>query len=739
MEKTQQSTASPIETQLAFEQTERPLVEHALEYAGRGWAVFPCHTVINGHCSCGNTGCVKAGKHPATPHGVKDATIDEAQIKSWWLQNPSYNIAVACGKKSNLFVLDEDLVDGLETNMYISRNTLRSRTGGGGAHYFFVYTDAIASVGNTVKKIANTVDTRSDGGYVILPPSTHVSGGRYEWLNDEPVADMSPQLIARLLSPTRQLTSSTSQSSGIATKIPRGKRNDILYRKGCSLRAQGLSEAEIEAVLKVMNRDRCDPPLDDQEMRLLISQSSRHAAGYLTTALCEEPDQYPRFPVEVLPVSIADFIRNAAKAINCHETFVALPLLTGFASAVGNSRVIEIKPGWQEPCIVWTGIVGVSGTGKTPGMKTALAPVFERQTQMFLDHATAEEEYEKSLLRYERQVQDWRKTKHSDDPPSKPTPPACHQLATSDTTLEALAGLLNSNPRGLLLARDELAGWIRSFDQYKSNKGADIAGWLECQTGGTLTVNRKGQKPLVVRRAAVSVTGGIQPKIVSRLLTDEMFASGFAARLLLAYPPPSDFGFTNDAVTDEDRQVIQTVYQRLWDLQPLRDAFGETPVGVTLNQDAYRCWVEYQLEQAERKRQMTDENIISALTKLDAYAARLALVVHCVTNALANVDTATIEAKSMEAGIALARWFGRETIRLYSLLSTQKTETKSDRVLSFVKVQGTVTARDIQRQFHLRTQDEAKDQLEGMVLSGQLASTTTTAANGRHIVLYTTE
>ena len=163
------------------------------------------------------------------------------------------------------------------------------------------------------------------------------------------------------------------------------------------------------------------------------------------------------------------------------------------------------------------------------------------------------------------------------------------------------------------------------------------------------------------------------------------------------------------------------------------------PVGVTLNQDAYRCWVEYQLEQAERKRQMTDENIISALTKLDAYAARLALVVHCVTNALANVDTATIEAKSMEAGIALARWFGRETIRLYSLLSTQKTETKSDRVLSFVKVQGTVTARDIQRQFHLRTQDEAKDQLEGMVLSGQLASTTTTAANGRHIVLYTTE
>ena len=48
----------------------------------------------------------------------------------------------------------------------------------------------------------------------------------------------------------------------------------------------------------------------------------------------------------------------------------------------------------------------------------------------------------------------------------------------SDCTVEALAVLLEQHPRGLLVARDELSGWVNSFDAYKSCRGADVAHWL---------------------------------------------------------------------------------------------------------------------------------------------------------------------------------------------------------------------------------------------------------------------
>ena len=106
----------------------------------------------------------------------------------------------------------------------------------------------------------------------------------------------------------------------------------------------------------------------------------------------------------------------------------------------------------------------------------------------------------------------------------------------SDTTVEALAERLQDAPRGLLVARDELSGWLGSFGQYKQGKGRDEANWLSMFDAGPLLVDRKtGDKTTIyVPRAAVCIAGGIQPGILRRMFTAEHYESGLAARFLMA-------------------------------------------------------------------------------------------------------------------------------------------------------------------------------------------------------------
>ena len=55
----------------------------ALEYAQRGWKVFPLHYPTNGSCSCGKQNCSSIGKHPFTKNGLKDTTINKEKIHQW--------------------------------------------------------------------------------------------------------------------------------------------------------------------------------------------------------------------------------------------------------------------------------------------------------------------------------------------------------------------------------------------------------------------------------------------------------------------------------------------------------------------------------------------------------------------------------------------------------------------------------------------------------------------------------
>jgi hypothetical protein len=253
---------------------ERPsLLDAALCYAARGIPVFPVWGVTgDGQCRCGKRDCENAGKHPVgalVPHGLKDATSDAATIRRWWQRHPDANVAIITGAESGLVVLDADGGDGLVALKALGTpaTTWLSKTGRG-YQQFFSHPGGATRIGNRAG-LRPDLDVRGDGGYVVVPPSRHASGRRYEWLTppDRMELALVPADVLKLLS------APTANGDGLRyadpRAIPEGRRNDALYREGRSLAVKGWSREAIAVALLALNREQCTPPLPETEVRAI--------------------------------------------------------------------------------------------------------------------------------------------------------------------------------------------------------------------------------------------------------------------------------------------------------------------------------------------------------------------------------------------------------------------------------------------------------------------------------------
>jgi hypothetical protein len=265
------------------------LLAAALDYASRGWYVFPVWGSHNGGCACGKPNCSSPGKHPIGAlllHGVLDASCDPALITSWWKRFPTANIGLACGP-SGLYVVDVD-AKGV-ANGYATWATLKALhsiddqtptflTGSGGIHMLYSVPPG-DTLGNTAGKLGPGLDTRGAGGYICVPPSRHISGRLYsvdpQWNLSIPVLPLPDALRGLLTTPQAPRTYSVPPGSNghgppsygaaalraelddLSQAVP-GTRNDSLNRAAFALGqlvAGGeLAQAEVEAGLLVTAR-----------------------------------------------------------------------------------------------------------------------------------------------------------------------------------------------------------------------------------------------------------------------------------------------------------------------------------------------------------------------------------------------------------------------------------------------------------------------------------------------------
>ncbi|HEU5223576.1 MAG TPA: bifunctional DNA primase/polymerase [Candidatus Lumbricidophila sp.] len=244
-----------------------------------GWAVFPCHSVVDGRCTCGKANCDSPGKHPRPWNGVKAATNDIEQIHDWASSWPDANWAVATGDRSGVVVIDLDVSKGkdgfasfdalLVETATPQQPTLVVRTGGGGRHYYF------RTLGQRFKNRVNLrsgVDIRADGGYVMLPGSSHISGATYVVEADYPIAAL-PDQLARELGSAPPQSREWSTPSQLTAGFAEGNRDDGLFLLACYLRRALKDDRDAVTLIVLEAAANCTPPFPERDALVKVESA----------------------------------------------------------------------------------------------------------------------------------------------------------------------------------------------------------------------------------------------------------------------------------------------------------------------------------------------------------------------------------------------------------------------------------------------------------------------------------
>ncbi len=530
-----------------------------------------------------------------------------------------------------------------------------------------------------------------------------------------------------------------------------------------------LGQERSMSLFKAHYNDRCDPPWSDGEIAhkinsALTAGNHQHPRGYLRDAVQKREtvdygvdlsgflesimdgfwsdhsvdtqidsgeSAYQPFPTDTIPEPIRSYVEEAADSIGCDAAYVALPMLSALAAAIGNTRRIRLKRSWTEPAIIWSGIVGESGTMKSPAITEALSATMERQKHSMRDHQSLKEQWLIEREMYESKLIEWKKLAgkgkaSAEDRPEEPDMPVCERTWLADTTIEALISKLNENPRGLLLHRDELAGWIGSMDRYAGGSGGESAMWLEVFGGRAITVDRKTSGTLYVPSASVSICGGIQPGILERVMNQQMRDSGMLARFLIANPPRQPKQWRDQDVSAKTVEQMMKIFDELFALKmDILDNEETAPRQVLLSTHAESKMIEFVnrhgLEQFE-----TTGDLAAAYSKLECYCPRFALIFHMIRESSGELPrNSTVSAQSVQDAERLVSWFTAETIRIYQWLSKDNTPPVIGEHCALFKLicerGGQITARELQtsnRKVYPKAAD-AKDALDELAKTGK--------------------
>jgi hypothetical protein len=736
----------------------------ALKYLARGWsALADCPPDHAGVGKAHEESCANPGKVPWGPWKVFQARLPtEAELRRKWRDNPYLNVGIALGGITKLVGLDIDGAAGEELLRRLSGGDVPATlefTSGTGRRLLYRVPDG-ADLRPTPKPGGLQVESGElrllgTGSQTVMPPSRHKeSGRRYAWVAGHGVGEIEPP-VAPAWAVAYMTADAPPQGNGLpssgfgkVTATSGGasitdRAIAYLAKMPVAVMGQKGSNPTLEAarvvvygfdlgrqigfqLLKEHYNPRCEPPWSDGELWHKCEDADTKPFGKPRGWLLQEdrppkvrggaaaktpvplPDYEP-FPCDALPALLREYVEASAAALLCDPALVAPHALAVAAAAIGNSRAIELKRGWKEPAIVWATTVAPSGRLKSPAFDKAVQPYQGLQLDLIDAHQAKAEARDA-----------WEKLPRDNRPPEPddPGPEPC--IVTSDATIEAVGELLRDNGRGLLLARDELDGWFQGFTRFKkSGGGTDRPHWLELHRAHTLRIHRltRERGPLTVRRACCSLCGTIQPAVLARCLDSEAVAAGLGARFLLAMPPMKQRRWTEAEVAEDLAKQYEQLLGALHGLK-LADEKKRLPHTLSLSRQAKAVWVKWFDRWCERQACSQDEQA-AVLAKLEAYAARLALVHHVVTWAGAKRDDLReVDEESMVAGTRLAEWFAGEAWRIYATLRESEDQRRSRTLLEWIASRGgRISARQLQESLRHRypLAENAKAALDELV------------------------
>ena len=227
----------------------------AVEYRRRGWSPIPIK---------------ERSKEPnlreLRPYLTRKVTQEEVDAWTW------SGVGIVTGPPSGILVLD---VDGPEGKAELQKHghpvTPMVRTARGGLHLYFKHPEQNVRTGI---RVAPGLDVKASGGYVVAPSSVGSNGHPYEWIVSPEEAELAdpPPWLMRLLGRAR----AKGPAASIGERIPSGKRNDVLASLAGTMRRRGMGEGEILAAIQVTNEQRCQPPLEAEEVEKIAASVARY-------------------------------------------------------------------------------------------------------------------------------------------------------------------------------------------------------------------------------------------------------------------------------------------------------------------------------------------------------------------------------------------------------------------------------------------------------------------------------
>ncbi len=673
------------------------LIDIALKYAKWGWPVLPLYSPIRGKCDCG-ADCKSPGKHPRIKGGVNAASLDLECVLNWWQQWPHANVGIATGRVSNLVVMDLDERHGgvhswtQWEKTHSTKTSLIAKTGGG-FHLFF---DA---QGHEIKSRAGIlpgVDVRADGGYIVAAGSLHHSGVPYSWICNEtntpsPLSDELRSLLvgdaSTSFSPSLRSGENCARDDN-GLQILEGGRNDFLTRIAGLLRREACTPELIKRTLDAVNYSVCSPSLDFVEVQKIAYGMSRYDSkwGEISSPVIKNSEA-PQLNPEILPSIMRNWVNDAAERMQVPPEFFAAPCLVAFASVVGRQAGIFPKQedNWFKVPNLWGAIIARPGLFKSPAIlestsflrrladkATSQYEIESLKSEINTDSINAQiEGLKEAIKKAAREQKSQEEIEEIQD--------RMHQLRTSlddqtcihkrfivnDSTVEKLAVILKENPNGVLLLRDELAGWGASINRREGDREFYLESW---NGNGPFTHDRIGRGTIHIANLCLSIFGGIQPSKIDSLCSPLGGGSdGLIQRFQVLVFPDSPKTWKN-----VDRKPREAEYKALADVfakaSNLSTHYPSAKDGLRFSnqaQDQFNVW-RNALEHKLRSGEIESEEFESHLAKYRSLVPSLSLLFEIMYALSESRPLHNVGAKSTEKAIELAHYLERHAMKVYN-------------------------------------------------------------------------
>jgi len=329
------------------------------------------------------------------------------------------------------------------------------------------------------------------------------------------------------------------------------------------------------------------------------------------------------FPIEVFPEAMQNYMIECNETLESSIDYLGSSLLWTLSVCIGNSFVIQPTTGWNLICNLWIAVVGKPGIGKTPSLKNMIFPLQTINNRLIKVYIKKYKEFE---------VYDKLSKKEKDEVPEIKKPVKT-QFIVDDITIEALFDLHQESDNAVGVFKDELVGWVNDMNKYK--EGSDKQTWLSTWSGESVMLNRVSRMGSFVNNPFIPVIGGIQPKILDDMFTDENKDSGFMDRVLISYP---DVEISEIYIDEEMSQeslnwysdTIINFYQTMVGKRLQRNYEGDIePYVIRFDAEAKNEWKRIYIK--IRKYMKSDEEneyMKSMYPKQTSYTARFALILH---------------------------------------------------------------------------------------------------------------